>query len=157
MKEGVLDILMYLFENYMDEETHSPDREFLKDELHAAGFHIGEINRAFEWLEGLSEQQENMDMPVRGNAPVRIFSPDENEKLDLKCRGFLLFLEQTAVLDRNSREVVIDRVMALDGDDVGLEQLKWVVLVVLFNQPGLESDFAWMENLVYEEVTGSLH
>ena len=41
MKESVLDILIYLFENYFDAELESapePDRDTLKDELERAGF-----------------------------------------------------------------------------------------------------------------------
>ncbi|MGD9390183.1 MAG: DUF494 family protein, partial [Thioalkalispiraceae bacterium] len=68
-----------------------------------------------------------------------------------------LFLEQTGVLDHNTRELVIDRVMALEADEIDMEQLKWVVLMVLFNQPGREAAFAWMEDLVFEEATGILH
>ncbi|MCL5801504.1 MAG: DUF494 domain-containing protein, partial [Gammaproteobacteria bacterium] len=32
-----------------------------------------------------------------------------------------------------------------------------VVLMVLFNQPGQEAAVAWMEDLVYEEMTGTMH
>ena len=47
------------------------------------------------------------------------------------------------------REVVIDRAMALDQDEVDLDDLKWVVLMVLFNQPGAEAAFAWMESQMF--------
>jgi Smg protein len=40
--------------------------------------------------------------------------------------------------------------MALEDDDIDLDQLKWVVLMVLFNQPGHESAYAWMEDLVID-------
>ena len=56
-----------------------------------------------------------------------------------------------------SRELVIDRVMALESEEIDLDQLKWVVLMVLFNQPGSEAAFAWMEDLVLDEVVGQLH
>ena len=55
MKENVFDVLMYLFENYMDEDPEiSQDQETLSSELSQAGFPKGEINKAFTWLEGLS-------------------------------------------------------------------------------------------------------
>ena len=41
MKESVLDILIYLFENYFDADDDSapePNREALKNELERAGF-----------------------------------------------------------------------------------------------------------------------
>ena len=65
-----------------------------------------------------------------------------------------MFLEQTGVLDHNTREMVIDRVMALESEEIDLEQLKWVVLMVLFNQPGREAAYAWMEDLVFDEMPG---
>ena len=57
MKEGVLDILIYLFENYFDAETEDgfePDRETIKLELEKAGFPVSEVERALCWLEDLS-------------------------------------------------------------------------------------------------------
>jgi Smg protein len=77
--------------------------------------------------------------------------------LDTECRGFLLFLEQMGVLDDASRETVIDRIMALDSEDMNLEQLKWVVLMVIFNQPGGEAATAWMEDIVIDQMATQLH
>ncbi len=57
MKEGVLDILIYLFENYFDgelDEGDEPDRDTLKQELEHAGFPAGEVERALCWLEDLA-------------------------------------------------------------------------------------------------------
>ncbi len=54
MKENVLDVLMYLFQNYMDDdEDADPDRESIQTELLAAGFPSREIEQAFEWLDSL--------------------------------------------------------------------------------------------------------
>ena len=158
MKENVLDVLMYLFENYMNDEIEfDPDEESLRTELQNAGFRSSEISKAFDWLGGLAEQQD-MDHHVTCNVTsMRLYTDKEHEKLDRECRGFLLFLEQTGVLDHHTRELVIDRVMALDSDDIDLDQLKWVVLMVLFNQPGREAAFAWMEDIVFDEVSGCLH
>ncbi|HAO24765.1 MAG TPA: hypothetical protein DCQ49_06630, partial [Methylophaga sp.] len=68
------------------------------------------------------------------NTHIRVFSESEIERLDIQCRGYLLFLEQVGVLDVETREVVIERVLALDSEEIDLEQLKWVVLMVLFYQ-----------------------
>jgi Smg protein len=158
MKENVLDVLMYLFENFMDEEAHmDASQEVLKTELVAAGFPEAEINKAFAWLEGLSKAQENRTPAGAGTPSVRIFTRQEMERLDLECRGFLLFLEQVGVLDQATRELVIDRVMALETEEIDLQQLKWVILMVLFNQPGQEAALAWMEDLVFNEMAGKLH
>ena len=158
MKENVLDVLMYLFENYLyDEEMEvEPDEDSLRTELSAAGFRRAEIDKALSWLEGLVDLQENLGDQPRHQS-IRLFTEPECEKLDTEARGFLLYLEQAGVLDQASREMVIDRVMALDAGEIDLDQLKWVVLMVLFNLPGQEAAFAWMEDLVFNEMAGSLH
>ncbi len=152
MKENVLDLLMYLFENYIyDEPETTPDRESLGDSLEEAGFSGAEIDRAFSWLDGLAEQRQ---LPVFGgmdNNPIRVFSDDECSRLDLDARGLLLYLENIGVLDPARREQVLDRVLALEEEDISMEDVKWVVLMVLFNQPGQEANYAWMEDLMFEE------
>ena len=159
MKESVLDVLMYLFEHYFDPDSDvESDQESMQGDLMEAGFPEAEINKAFEWLESLTEEH---DVPVasggRGSAATRVFSEEEARRLDVDCRGFLVFLQQAGVLDPLTRELVIDRVMALETDTIDLEQLKWVVLMVLFNQPGNESDFTWMEDVVFDGVSNRLH
>ncbi len=154
MKENVLDILMYLFENFSEEEMETEtSQEALKTELAAAGFPKREIDKAFAWLEGLSARHEVRSAP---KATVRLFNTQEEARMDVECRGFLLFLEQIGVLDASTRELVIDRVMALEAE-TDLEQLKWVILMVLFNQPDQEAALAWMEDLVFNEKAQTLH
>ena len=56
MNDSVLDILIYLFENYMDAADHppQPDRESLTEELERAGFDAQDVARALTWMDGLS-------------------------------------------------------------------------------------------------------
>jgi Smg protein len=68
-----------------------------------------------------------------------------------------MYLEQIGILSAAQRELVIDRLMALDNDEIDVEQIKWVVLMVLFSQPGQEAAYARMEDLVFEEDTGLVH
>lgn len=160
MKENIFDVLMYLFEYYLDEEhQYEYSEENLRTELNAAGFPDRDIAKAFDWLESLAEQQEQADQACPRNSalPLRIYSRREVDRLTTQCQGFILFLEQIGVLDLYSREIVIDRCMALDEEEIDLEQLKWVVLMVLFNQPGQESAYTWMEELVYNELPAAFH
>jgi Smg protein len=155
MKENVFDVLIYLFENYMDDETDmTPDPDAIRTELLEAGFPHKEINKAFDWLESLSEQKpiKTCSLPA-----FRIYSTQECAKLDTECRGLLMFLEQSGILTAASREMVIDRAMALQEEAISLENLKWIVLMVLFSQPNEEIAFARMENLVYEALPSYSH
>lgn len=152
MKENVLDLLMYLFENYIyDEPEEEPDRESLSQSLEEAGFSNGEIERAFRWLDELAEQRKLPELGGHEDNPIRVFTDDESQRLDVHARGFIMYLENVGVLDPLRREMVIDRLAALETEDISLEDVKWVVLMVLFNQPGQEANYAWMEDLVFDE------
>ncbi len=158
MKETVLDVLIYLFGYYVEEELEiSPDQADLKAQLVAAGFADLQIERAIDWLEGLVTQKDMFDTGVLCSRSIRVFNDVENEKLDVECKGFLLFLEQSGVLDLEDRELVIDRVMALETTFIEVQQLKWVVLMVLLNQPGKEAAFAWVEDVIMDEVGAVIH
>ncbi|QUN05944.1 DUF494 domain-containing protein [Shewanella yunxiaonensis] len=156
----MFDILMYLFENYVHSEVElMVDEDELTKELTRAGFHQSEILKALSWLERLAALQESDSPYVRTNDSYsfRIYTDDEIDKLDVECRGFLLFLEEIGVLNFNTREMVIDRVMELDEPTLVLEDLKWVILMVLFNAPGNESAYEQMEDLIFEQPDGRLH
>ena len=158
MKENVLDVLMYLFETYVDtEDDPEPDQHELRDELARAGFADPEIERALDWLDGLTDHQENLIFNRSSGEGTRIYSEPELERLDAGCRGYILYLEQIGILSPPQREILIDRLLALDAPDIDVEQIKWVVLMVLFSQPGQELAYARMEDLVFEESTGSIH
>ncbi len=158
MKENVLDILMYLFEHCLDSETGAmPEQNSLREHLDSAGFQNQDIEKAFNWLDELSNARESsFSSPLSGRS-LRVYCSQEITKMDAECRGFMIFLEQTGVLDPNTRELVIDRAMALETQEIDLPQLKWVILMVLFNQPGHEAAFAWMEDLIFDEYTDQLH
>ena len=68
-----------------------------------------------------------------------------------------MFLEQVKVLDPTTREMVLDRVMEIESSEFCLEDLKWVILMVLFNVPGKEVAYAQMEELLFEQSDGTLH
>ena len=158
MKESVLDVLIYLFDHYVEQELEIiPNQQDLKSQLNQAGFADIQIDKAINWLEGLAVKKYEFDADIVHSRSTRVFSSIENEKLDVECKGFLIFLEQSGVLDSEDRELVIDRVMALETETIELQQLKWVVLMVLFNRPGKEAAFAWMEDIILDEVSAVVH
>ena len=158
MKENVLDVLMYLFETYVDaDEEPEADQNELRAELTRAGFADLEIDRALDWLDGLTDQRENLVLGAHTGTGTRIYSDFEQERLDVSSRGYISHLEQIGILSPPQREILVDRLLALESADIDVEQIKWVVLMVLFSQPGQELAYARMEDLVFEESTGELH
>jgi Smg protein len=159
MKESVLDILIYLFENYFDAELElapEPDRDTLKEELERAGFSEREVGRALEWLEQLCADPERAGS-IPPSRSIRVFDPREQARLDNDCRGYILYLENIGIVNAAQRELVIDRLLALDSRQIDIEQVKWVVLMVLFSQPGQENALLRMEDLVFDGRAEAVH
>ena len=158
MKETVLDVLMYLIDVMVDaEEEYEPDRYALREELQYAGFGEWEVDRALEWLDGLNHVDVEDVAPDPRPESIRIYDSFEQDRLDASCRGYLLHLEHVGILSQAQRELVIDRLLALHTDEIDSEQVKWVVMMVLFSQPGQEQAYAQMEDLVFTDMTGWLH
>ncbi|MGQ0650851.1 MAG: DUF494 domain-containing protein [Betaproteobacteria bacterium] len=128
------DILAYLFENCRQADL-AQDREGVAQKLAAAGFDGSDISAALHWLAGLAAAPQDAEpLLPDARASFRAFAPRELAKLDAQCRGFLITLEQSGILGAPSRELVIERCLAAPGATLTLEQLKLVVLMVLWNR-----------------------
>ena len=158
MKENVLDVLMYLFETYIDpEQEPDADQNELRDELSRAGFGDSEIDCALDWLDGLTDNHEGHHYNAQTVHGTRIYNDFENGRLNSACRGFITYLEQIGILSPPQREILIDRLLALETPDIDVEQIKWVVLMVLFSQPGQELAYSRMEDLVFDDSETAVH
>jgi len=128
------DILVYVFENCQQAEL-AYDRERVAKKLSAAGFGDSDISEALHWLAGMRRAPQGVEPALPDSRTTfRAFAPRELAKLDAACRGFLLTLERSAILTSQTRELVLDRALAASGDALTLEQLKLIVLMVLWNR-----------------------
>jgi Smg protein len=155
----MFEILMYLFENYMDGGVAlNADQDTIYSELEQAGFHRNEIGRALDWLDGLNRAQETVQsFPFSPSRAIRFYTQEECEQIGTEGRGFLLYLEQLGILDSMTREVVIDRVMVLDRREIDLGRIKWVVLIALFNQPDKKSALSLLQDMILSDAFDVLH
>ncbi len=158
MKENVLDVLTYMFESYFYEEADSMfNRETLLEELVEVGFDHQDVEKAFNWLADLPSSHEDLQLTSPEQCSIRIYDPWETKKLDLHCRGYLTDLEQMGILTPASRELIIDRVMALEADEISNEQLRWVCLIVLYNLSGSDIPYSWLEDIVMDLSSSHIH
>jgi Smg protein len=128
------DILVFLFENCQQAEL-AYDRERVAKKLSAAGFEDSDISEALHWLAGMALVPRGVREPLPdARSSFRAYAPRELAKLDAQCRGFLLTLEHSGILSAETRELVIERALAASGEALSLDQLKLVVLMVLWNQ-----------------------
>lgn len=128
------EILAYLFAN-CERSDLSHDRGGIARRLSAAGFDDGDISEALTWLAGVVRGPQRTGTPLPdARRALRAYAPREIAKLDAGCRGFLIYLEQERILAPEMREHVIERALAASGDALTLEQLKLIVLMVLWNE-----------------------
>lgn len=158
MNENLLDVLLYLFENYPVSELQ--DAAPVRNDLDEAGFLPEEIDDAFAWLRETSPVRQQL-VASPGDHAVRLFTAEEAERLSPQCQGCLHALQRHQVLSGGTREIVIDRLMALadehgDVEDIDVEQLKWVVMMVLSNQED-DTAYARMEALLHAEDVSAAH
>ena len=127
------DVLVFVFENCQQADL-AYDRDRVAQKLSAAGFEDGDISEALHWLAGMSLTPQVREPLPDSRRTFRAYAPRELAKLDAQCRGFLMTLEHSGILNAETRELVIERALAASGDALSLEQLKLVVLMVLWNQ-----------------------
>ncbi len=162
IKQSVVDVLMFLFERYLDDDTQdentrvTDERDSIQIRLEEMGFHNHDINQAFDWLEDLAELREKDHSISVKETSTRIYSEEEKKLISLESIGFLNFLEQTNILTPITRELILDRVIAL-GHPLDAEQLKWIIMIVLHSHPGEENALALMEDFIFDETIDFLH
>ncbi|QIQ42055.1 MAG: DUF494 family protein [Buchnera aphidicola (Microlophium carnosum)] len=157
----MFDILIYFFENYVHSESKiSIDYDILTNDLSDIGFQKRDIYNALRWLKNLSCYKKNIISSINllsKQISTRIYTQEESLKLNVDCRGFILFLEQLEILTLDTREMIIERIMELEINELNLEDLKWIVLIVLFNVPGCELVYRKLENLLFNFTEEIVH
>jgi Smg protein len=146
---SVLKVLIYVYDHYMmADPADVPERQHMLEDLQKRGFSLTEVVHAMEWLAALVGDQRTSPGPSDGREALRVFADGEVSRLSADCRAFLMLLDRQHVLTPQQRELVIERALALDLAEVDVEQLKWVVLLVLSSQPGQELAFARFESVM---------
>ena len=153
---SVLKVLIYVYDHYMmADPADVPQRRHMLRDLRKRGFSVSEVVRAMEWLSALVSDKRAVPGPAAAPADtgaMRIFADGELARLSADSRAFLMELDRQRVLTPQQRELVIERALALDLEEVDVEQLKWVVLLVLSSQPGQELAFARFESVMSRDA-----
>ena len=152
----MFDVLVYLFESFYHYDAY-PDQDTLARKLTAAGFEDEEIHEALTWLNGLNQSPSAVPGEEFDNTvSFRAYSNEENTKISVAGRGFVVFLESARVLTPTLRETILERAMALEDEVVGLDKLKVIVLMVLWARRG-DVDTLILEELLPEGGPRNIH
>jgi Smg protein len=149
----MFDVLVYLYETYYRPDA-CPEPAALVRKLSAVGFAEKEITRALGWLTDLEvanhEFADQYPQQTAFSFGIRSYAPQEMDILGTEAIGFIQFLESAKVLDTVQREIVIERALAIGDAPVCLENLKIIVLLVLWSQ-GKEPDGLMFGELFLDE------
>jgi Smg protein len=153
----MFDLLIYMFENYLSSKNQL-DFNSITLELEAAGFDNHEIEKALNWFSELKLMADKIphNSELKANDKLRIFTESELEKIACDGLGFILFLEQAHVLNSIEREIIIDRAMALSQNIISIDEVRWIVMMTLWNN-GRENDYLFVEDALYQTEQLSLH
>ena len=146
----MFEILMYLFESYFDAGSY-PEPDKLSRKLSAAGFEGEEIDEALTWLSALQQQNPDNYPASLEHAGLRCFADLEQQRISFEARQFLMFSEQQHMISAAEREMIIDRAVALQQENLGLDKLKLIMLMVLWNR------HQNLDPLLIEELLSPLH
>jgi len=151
----MFEILMFLFESYFDAGSY-PEPDKLERKLSAAGFEDDDISEALTWLSAL-QQQNPENYPSRlEHAGQRHFAELELQRTSYEARQFLVFAEQQHLISAIEREMIIDRAVALQQENLALDKLKLIMLMVLWNRHQ-DLDQLLIEELLTPLQSAQLH
>jgi Smg protein len=128
------DILVFLFENCQQAEL-AYDSDRVAKKLSAAGFEDSDISEAMHWLDGVLHAPQGVREAMPDlSASFRAYAP--RELAQARCRLPRLSDDARAIGHPDAEDARAgDRARARrSGDRSTLEQLKLVVLMVLWNQ-----------------------
>jgi len=157
----MFEIIMYLFESYIQvDQTMELDTQEVTDELMQEGFQKSEINKALAWLDNLANMH-TQDPQSRTTAEQitshRIYNKIEQRQISLESRNYISYLEEAKILTTHTREMVVDCIMSLDSGELILEDVKWLILMVLFNDPVSDDAFLQFESMLMDFEDGLIH
>ena len=130
--------------------------EKLFTELESAGFSTSSIKMAFSWLENLSTtSHELVDAPSEDT--IRVFQGMEADFIDITCQAYLYYLTTSNILNLTTRELVINQLLHLKELNIDVSLIKWVTLLVLYNQENSKEALERMELLVLHDQEDTVH
>lgn len=154
---SVLDTLVYLFDYLVYEKKQRPSVAEMHEELGAAGFAEKDIDRAMSWLLDLNDLQEGNVLKAPSKHAIRQFTDAESTKISAEGRDFLQKLTHMGVIDTRLREILIQKLMTLDEEDISADEVTWVTLMAVFNRPGQEANAVWLEQTLLDTPTVQAH
>lgn len=129
----ILGILELLTRYVVDDPEMLVNEQVIYEHLVAQGFSPLEIEAAFAWLERRMALDEARRAVADGGSPQawRVLTREEEWRLTPEALGFLLRLEGLGLIGPAIREEVIEKAMAVDVEEVGLDEIRAITALIL--------------------------
>ncbi len=160
MKEKcVLNVLIYLFHKYVKNEGCELDQDlnYIIKALEKTGGSPTAAQQVSSWPETPAKEDNTQLIRSPQLTSTRVFISEEKDAIDLECLDLIISLEQQGILTPETREIVMNQVLALESLLLNINSLKWIILVVLVNQQSPENALTCMELLTLDDTLGGVH
>ena len=149
----MLDLLIYLFENYISTKPKL-NINAITVELEEAGFNNKDISSAFDWFNHLEKLSNGPELTNKNS--IRVLSHKEYEKISKEGFTFLTFLLNAKILNPTEFEVILDQIMILNQKYINIDEMRWIVMMTLWKS-GKENSYLFVEDSLFHNKRTQLH
>ena len=149
----MLDLLIYLFENYISTKPKLNMNDITL-ELEQAGFNDKDISSAFDWFNHL--EKINSGSELTNEKSLRVLSQKEYEKISSEAFTFLTFLLNAKILNSTEFEVILDQIMILNQKSINIDEMRWIVMMTLWKS-GKENSYLFVEDSLFQNKRTEFH
>ena len=149
----MLDLIIYLFENYLSTKPKL-NMSDITLELEQAGFNNQDISSAFDWFNHLEKISEKTTL--EDDKSLRVLSQKEYEKISKEAFTFLKFLIDAKILNSTEFEIILDQIMILNQSSINIDEMRWIVMMTLWKS-GKENSYLFVEDAIYQNKSLKLH
>jgi uncharacterized protein Smg (DUF494 family) len=152
-------MLYYILREILEGERDIyEDEDDIKNTLISEGYDELEINTAFGWLESYFQALSPELEPSKPATPprgVRVLSFDERLTISPEAHGLLMNMESKGLIAPEITEEILNRSMNMFDDLIGLEEMRLVALLTIFEQG--QHNLVDLIKLVDDQYLKSIH
>lgn len=155
MQEKIIEIIVYLLEEFQTGEIATNNYTDLSKELISRGYTENEINLAISWVFNhfQNETQDSVDEIKYSTGSIRVLNEIERMIITPQAYGYLIQLRQLELLTDTDLEFVIERAIAIGSSSVTIEDIKNITVSLLFDSDSTVN----MDGFLYHHGSNTVH
>lgn len=141
MREKILYIIEIIIKQILISKEIAFDEKGIIEYLLSEGYNIEEINAAFSWIREIigAQNPAPSSKKIKGiSNTMRILNPLERMNFSPEAYGFLIRLKEFGFIDDDMQEEIIERTQYFSDGEIGLDEIKSTVALVVMSRSGIE-------------------